>query len=411
LWHGDWTKGPAGGYGQNLTDWGGEYDIWEQKQGIVAESVKWTSDFAANTGTIIYTIRQGMHYALDPTSIGSKQVNGRELTADDVVVYMKRMVSEPTAYIYKTNPDLRKSVITKTGPWEVSVTVPLDTLVTAIFRFSDVSFISPAELSSAVWTNRNSVVGTGPYMFTDYVPASSMTMKKNPNYWQKNPIGPGKGDQLPYVDTLQFLIIPDMSTRQAAMRTARLDQMGGFELIDAQAMAKQVPILKSALSGEALKPVNSPEAIDPPCDTAPFTDIRVRQAMFIATDLKALNTSLYGGIGQIMSWPWPKVPGYEKIFVGLDDPDCTQEIKDLYTYNPTKAKQLLTEAGFPNGFKTTAVMINQYVDFWAIIKDMWSKVGIDLQFNVMDSVARLNYLNTGKWGAQITDGGNASVSA
>lgn len=411
MWHGDWTKGPAGGYGQNLTDWGGYYDVWEHKQGVVAESVKWTSDFSKNTGTIVYKIRQGMRFGLDPTSTGSKQVNGRELTADDVVTYLKRAITESTAYLFKTNVDLRKAVITKTGPWEVTVDVPLDVLVTAIFRFSDVSFISPAELSTAVWTNRNAVVGTGPYMFTDYVPASSMTLKKNPNYWQKNPIGPGKGDQLPYIDVVQFLIVPDLSTRQAALRTARFDQMAGYELVDAQAMKKVVPVLKSALSGEAMKPVNSPEAIDPPCDTPPFNDIRVRQAMMLATDMKSLNDSLYGGIGQIMSWPWPKVPGYEKIFVGLDDPDCPQAVKDLYTYSPDKAKALLKEAGFPNGFKTTAVMTNQYVDFWAIIKDMWLKVGIDLQFNVMDSVARLNYLNQGKWGAQITDGGNASVSA
>jgi peptide/nickel transport system substrate-binding protein len=411
LWHGDWTKGPAGGYGQNLTDWGGWYDVWEHKAGVLAESTTWTSDFTNNTGTIVYKIRQGVHFGLDTTSPASKQVNGREMTADDVVTYLKRSITEQTAYLFKTNLDLRKAVITKSGPWEVTVVVPLDTLVTAIFRFSDVSFISPAELSAAVWTQRTNCVGTGPYMLTDYVPASQMTLTRNPNYWQKNPIGPGKGDQLPYIDTIQLLIVPDLSTRQAALRTARLDQLGSFELADANAMKKQVPAMKTALSGEAMKPLNSPESIDMPVNTAPFNDVKVRQAMMLATDFESINKSLYGGIGQIVSWPWGKTPGYEKIHVGLEDADCPKEMKDLYTYNPAKAKQLLTEAGFPNGFKTTAVMLQQYVDFYSIIKDEWLKAGIDLSFNVMESPARTSYLNKGDWGSNIVDGGVASVSA
>jgi peptide/nickel transport system substrate-binding protein len=411
MWHGDWAKGPAGGFGTKETDWAGQYDVWEHKAGVIAENTKWTTDFTKNEGTIVYTIRQGVHFALDQTSAASRQVNGRELTADDVVAYLNRTITESTAYLFKTNLDLMKAVITKSGPWEVSVKVPLDALVTAVFRFGDVSFISPQELSKADWLKRENVVGSGPYIFKEYVPGSTMIMERNPNYWMKNPVGPGKGDQLPYIDRVQFLIVPDFSTRQAALRTSKFDQAGGYALEDANAMRKQVPVLKESLSGEANKPVNSPESIDFPSDTAPYNDVRVRRALFMATDLKSINDSLYGGKGQVVSWPWSKVPGYEDLYLGLDDPEMPASVKELYTYNPDKAKQLLKDAGFPNGFKTKAIMISQYVDFWSIIKDQWAKVGVDLSFDVMETGARTTRLNSGKWGDEISDGGVASVSA
>ncbi len=412
MWEGDWAKGPAGGYGTKETDWAGQYDVWDHKYGQIAESTKWTTDAAKGEGTIVYTIRQGIRWALDPTSSGSKQVNGRELNADDVVTFLKRMATEPTAYIYRSNIGLRKAVITKTGPREVTVKVALDDLITAIFRFGDVSNVAPMELAGAAMTKRENVVGTGPYIFIEYVPASTMILTRNPNYWMKNPVGPGKGDQLPYIERVQFLIIPDLSTRQAALRTGKLDSMGGYAWEDAGVMRKQVPSLRESQSGEPNKPTNSPESIDPPSDTPPFNDVRVRRAMMMATDFQAINNGLYNGLGQILSWPFQKVPGYEDLYLGLDDPAMPASVKELYTYNPEKARQLLKEAGFPTGFKTKVLMLSQYVDFYSIIKDQWAKVGITLEFDVKDTAARSAIQNSAAgYKEGLSDGGVATAAS
>ena len=409
MWQGDWAKGPAGGYGTKETDWRGQYDVWDHKYGQIAENTKWTADFAKNEGTVVYTIRQGIKWQKVPNSPTSQKINGRELTADDVVVYLQRMITEPTSYIYRTNLDLRKAVITKTGPWEVTVTVPLDALITAVFRFGDVSFVQPQELKGLDLTKAVNVVGSGPYILAEYVPASTAIMTKNPEFWMKNTVGPGKGDQLPYIQTVQFMVIPDLSTRQAAMRTGKVDQMGGWSYEDAGALRKQVKGLVETTSTASL-PTGSPESIDFPSDTAPYTDVRVRRALFMATDLNAINDGLYHGLGQILTWPFTKESGYEDLYLGLDDPEMPASVKELYTYNPEKAKQLLKEAGFPNGFKTKALMTSTQVDFYSVIKDQWAKVGVTLELDVRESATKAQILNSGKWD-QIADGGVAAVSA
>ncbi len=227
IWWGDWTKGPAGGYGTSDTDWGGHFDLWPLMDGRSAEKWSWKAN-ADGTGTVVYTVRQGVKFALNPNSPASVLVNGRQMTADDVLFSLKQLCTDPRAYIAKANPELNAAKFTKTGPWEVTVNLPVNALVTAIARMGMYGRVEPPEVvqkygSLSDWHNN---VGTGPFMLTDFVSGSVATLKRNPNYYLKDPIGPGKGNQLPYIDELRYLIIPDGSTREAAMRTGKIDQFG-----------------------------------------------------------------------------------------------------------------------------------------------------------------------------------------
>ncbi|MFC2014954.1 ABC transporter substrate-binding protein [Chloroflexota bacterium] len=388
----------------------GQYDIWEHKGGLIAEKTEWTTDYDKGEGTIIYTIRQGVNFILDPDSESSRMVGGRECNADDVVAYLTKVTTNPISYIYRTNHALRNAKIEKTGPWEVSVTVPIDALITGIFRFGDVTHIMPKELLDydliSQWKNS---FGTGSYYIDDWVPSSAAVMVKNPDYWMTNPVGPGKGDQLPYIDKIRFLFIPDLSTRHAALRTAKVDRMGGFEWEDAVMMRDTtVGLLERAgLPGSVS---NSPESLDFPADTPPFDDVRVRRALHMATDLQAIDDALANDSNLLLNWPFPLTPGYEDLYLGLDDPDCPESVKELFVYNPEKAKELLAEAGYPDGFKTKALMVSSRVDYWAIIKDMWLDVGVDLALDVRDSGVRTTILNKGSGYEGLTDGGMAPVS-
>jgi peptide/nickel transport system substrate-binding protein len=384
LWDGDWTLGPAGGYGKKQFTWTESVNIPTLNQRMLAESIEWTVDSATQTVTTKIVVRQGIHYALDRNSEASRLANGREVTADDVMFAMNEFHSNPDSMNYKLFPVTRNTKIVKTGPNELSLTLPFKEHLAATMRVIGLAIIYPPEVYNkykAAFSDWRNDVGTGPYMITDYVVGSMIQLKRNPNYWMTDPIGPGKGQQLPYVENLKYYIIPDISTREAALRSAKLDMLTGFTPEDGAAMARQVPELKRAPASTA--------SIAPAymrTDIKPTSDVRVRRALMMATDFNAINNSLYQGTGQIISWPTWKAEGYEGIYLGLDDPEMPASVKELYTYNPDKAKQLLAEAGYPNGLKTTVTITNATttIDYYSIIKEQWSKAGVDLTLELKD---------------------------
>ena len=389
---GDWTKGAAGGYGARETDWGRGYDMLGIKKGLVAESWSWSVDAATNEAAIVYKIRQGLHYALNANSEASRMVNGREVTPEDVVYTLGQVVGDTRMYVYSGAPELRTIKITKTAQSEVTMGMPVASLMTAFQRLNYWGRVVPKEViekygSMADWKNN---VGTGPFMIADAVPGSSVLFQRNPKYWMTSPIGPGKGDQLPYLDRVRYLIITDASTRYAAVRTGKIDQITDVGLDDADQLRKASPQLKELRQAEAGTGARWMRV-----DKPPTNDIRVRQALMMATDFKAINNGLYRGLGVIQTYPFPFQKGYEALALSLDDPKMSQEVKDLYSYNAEKAKKLLADAGYPNGFKITALMTEPEVDYYSVLKDQWSKVGVQLEFDIREFAAMTNILRAG----------------
>jgi len=393
---GDWARGPAGGYGKNETDWLSDNDIWDLKIGFIAESNKWSIDEAKNEGTLVYQIRKGIHWGLNPKSEASRLVNGREFTTDDAVYNLKRCITDPLLYVYGRNVELRTANITKTGPQEITIKLPLSSLASGISRFGDAVYFVPPEVV-AKYTNlqdwRNAV-GTGAFMVSEFVPGSSITLIRNPNFWMTDPVGPGKGNQLPYLDGLKMLIIPDNSTRFAALRVGKVDFMPTVTVDDADQTMALVPQLKWKMS-----PSNQGRGT--PCfmrtDKAPFNDVKVRRAMTMSIDYQTILKNLYKGRGQALTWPYSYVPDYaDLVFKGLDDPELPATVKELFSYNVEKAQSLLKEAGYPSGFKTSVLLSSAssaQVDYYAIIKDYWSKIGIDLRLDIRENAAVANIQN------------------
>ena len=125
LWEGDWAKGPAGGYGTNETNWAeANNDLWDLKDGRIVQSWDWSVDDANDSGTIVYQIRQGVQFQNNSWSDAAKLVNGREVTADDVIYSLEQhLQKDGDAFVFRVSPDLKVAEITKTGPWEVTVKV------------------------------------------------------------------------------------------------------------------------------------------------------------------------------------------------------------------------------------------------------------------------------------------------
>ncbi len=186
------------------------------------------------------------------------------------------------------------------------------------------------------WRN---IVGTGPFVITEYVPGTYMTYAPNPLYWRKTTIN-GKEYQLPFVDEIVMPVIADEVTAIAALRTGTLDMYNYVDFPNVEHLAQTNPeLLKSpGLDGGCW-------IIQLRVDKPPFSDIDVRRALFLGTDKQAITKALTGMDFRI-EWPiWTGDEGYTPL------EELPAETRLLYDYNPTLAKQMLADAGCPDGFK------------------------------------------------------------
>ena len=220
---GDVTMGPMGSRETDFSNPGWAPEGIFRTTGMLAESFE-----IPNDQTIIFKIRKGVYWH------NKAPVNGRQLTAEDIVYSIKYMYLNPDyplTYNMITAPGgnkLLSAEIDPNDPWTVIVKVEgiawgfLEDLgVKGVHVIAHESIKEHGDLLD--WKSQ---LGTGGFMLTDYVAESSYTFVKNPHYWLTNPIGKGKGDQLPYADGVKVLIIKDKSTVQSALRTGKVDAMG-----------------------------------------------------------------------------------------------------------------------------------------------------------------------------------------
>ena len=370
LWSEPWEKGPAG-TGEVTHLYSLFTDPFTMK-GEIAESFE-----LSDPDTLVYHIRKGIHFHDKPPT------NGREVNADDVVYSLRRCWGTAGCYHQTTYPVLAdmenlEESIYASDEWTVVVKCAPGQAGVIFEMASDMTKIIPHEVIEQ-YGNMNDwrvSCGTGAFMLTDYVDQSSLTFVRNPNYWQDDPIHPG--NRLPYLDGTKCLIIPDSSTRLSAMRTGKIDHLGlGWE--SAGEITKTNPELKYvkwlvANFGVPMWRLDKPEL--------PFYDIRVRRALCMAIDRQAMIDGLHGGDAELLMWPVMPILELEDVYIPLEElPESTRE---LYEYHPDKAKQLLAEAGYPDGFQTEIICTSGYVDTLSILKDYWAKVGVDLEIQVKD---------------------------
>jgi peptide/nickel transport system substrate-binding protein len=378
-------------------DWTLDPDVFSYKlswrpdqylKGCLAKS--W--DFPS-PNTIVFHLREGIHWQ------NITPANGREFVADDLVFHFNRCYglgggfTKPSTF--RTGDPLYTELVSIAASDKYTVTMKFKTPNPALI----LSNLGGAATGSLSIENPDAVqkygdvndwhhaIGTGPFILNDYVSSSSISLIKNPDYWGYDERYPQ--NKLPYVDKLTFLIIPDISTALAALRSGKLDTVDGLSLQQSQPVLKSNPELM-----QANIPLSNTITVEPRNDIAPFNDIRVRKALQMAIDLPTIAKTYYGGSAE----PYPSsltsryLTGW-----GLPYEEWTQSLKDEYAYNPTAAKKLLADAGYPNGFKTNIVAVaTNDMDLLQIVKAYFLAVGIDMEIRPMDQTQWTAFVQTGK---------------
>ncbi len=231
---------------------------------------------------------------------------------------------------------------------------------------------SAANLAKGADAIKLSPVGTGPFKLADFQRDTVVKYQKWDGYWDK-----GK----PYVDGIEIDIIADAMTASAAFQrgdTQWLDQPSVPAGVDLK--AKGYPY--TYIIGNELG--LSPDSKNP---GSIFTNLKVRQALNYAIDRKAIADKV--GRGFLIPRPqWSNVgrPGY---IPGMD-----------YTYDPAKAKQLLAEAGYPDGFQTSIIYPPPpYADENAVlaVQSYLAAVGINAQLNKVENAKWTDERYTSGW--------------
>jgi len=357
---GDWTKGPAG---TNEIDW---------NNGFVGRSDVWAGNFAESweipdQNTIIFHVRKGIKFQ------NKAPVNGRELTAYDFEYSWNRAWFAPGAYHpTSVDKDAIPTSIKAIDKYTLEIKAPAKQLGIVWLLTGAMAWIYPHEVIDVYgdMTDWHNLVGAGPFMLADYVPGASVTYTKNPTYWEHDPFHPE--NQLPYLDTVRALIIPDLSTQLAALRTGKVDKMASISWENGELLLKQCPDLKYVVKfGGATflwGRLDKPEL--------PFKDIRVRQALNIAINKQEIIDDYYNGHAVMLGWPYLPTSSYAPWYTPLEE--MPEEVQMLYKYDPEKAKQLLKDAGYPQGFKTKVQCSSVDVDFLSMIREYLLKVNVDM---------------------------------
>lgn len=180
--------------------------------------------------------------------------------------------------------------------------------------------ISPAALQKYGKDIARHPVGTGPFMFKEWVSGDHITMVKNPNYW---------GDK-PKIDTLVFKFVPEANTRLTMLETGEADVAYPIAAADVQNLKNSDKI------NLIIKPTNRLIYIGMNVKKPPFNNQKVRQALNYAVNKQAIVDKILLGLGDVALSPLgPNNWGYAP--------------QQPYEYNPDKAKQLLKEAGVKPG--------------------------------------------------------------
>ncbi len=344
-------------FGINTT---GQYN-YEARELMYDSLLYWDKDLKIQPGLALwYETPDDTTYVFKLRS-GVKFHNGKELDADDVKYSLETVINPPDGKNpgagFFTNFDKVEAVDKQT----VKITMKkVDPTIPGLFSWSRYTSIVPKDMAKSL-NPATEGIGTGPFKLVKYTPNKEINYTRYTEFWNKD---------LPYVDEMTYQVITDEDARIAALRSGSIDgcdvsALGARRLESEQGITlykglfAQPKVLQMTLRGDK-----------------PWDKKEVRQAMNAAINRQELIEKVAEGEAVLTG---PVVPGYGDWAL----PDA--RLQELYKFDLDKAKQLMEQAGFKDGFSVTALTFTGYAnDNAVVVQEQLKQLNIDMKIEQIE---------------------------
>ncbi len=310
--------------------------------------VPWLAErwHTADQRNYTFFLKRGVHFH-----------NGREVKASDVKFVIERAMNPETKHPY---PGYYAAI--------GDIVVKDDYTITFALKRPDANFLLNMARSGSVIYPREAVdtlksapIGTGPFKVGEWVRGDHIVLVKNPDYHVKG---------LPKLNRVTYRFIPDPNAALAALKAGDIDAamfgIGPEHVPDLQKDPRFQVIIGETTNDVILAMNNSRK---------PYTDVRVRRAMTYAVDKKEVVKGAMFGLGRILG---TNVDPLNPYFV---------DMSNAMPHDPAKARKLLAEAGYPNGFDTVLKVAPQYyytVRTAEVLTSQLAKVGVKVKIEQIE---------------------------
>lgn len=291
--------------------------------------------------TYTFTLRDGVLFH-----------NGTAVEAADVVYSFNTCAATTTD---TSLASALSNVAAVTAEDEKTVSVTLNSPNSDFFAYVASVYIVPDDYTEQA----TAPVGTGPFRYVSRSVQENVILEKFSDYW-------GEGAK---VDRVTLKIYEDSTTLMTALNSGAVDLVMHLTVAQTQNLSDQYTVLEGTMNLVQALYLNNAEK--------PFDDVRVRQALCYAVDVDSILELTADGHGTKLGSSM--YPAFSKYF---DD-----SLTDYYSYDPEKAKALLTEAGYPNGFSMTITVPSNYtphVDVAQVLVEQLAAVGITAQLQEVE---------------------------
>ncbi|MBO8142759.1 MAG: hypothetical protein H0Z37_11420 [Firmicutes bacterium] len=324
---------------------------------------------------------------IDPTTYrfrlrtGVRFHGGQPFTSGDVVYTFERIL-DPASGAYLS------------GTLQVIESIEAPDDHTVVFKlkepfapFLEVLAQPEASIVSKAWMETNpdlntQVNGTGPFRLAQRIPGVQIRVERNPDYYE-----PG----LPKVDAINFIAYSDPDARLAALQTGQIQIMEYVEW-------RQIPRIQADPSLVLDLEPGVFQVLSINVNEGPLADPRVRQAIAYAVDREEIALACFEGYA---------VPLYGAL-ITEGHWAYSEDLANYYAYDPEKARQLLAEAGYPDGFPVTILATSAYSTHYCpaeVVQAQLGRIGIDVSVELVDWPTRVE--RRSDWSYEIASDGLA----